>query len=194
MIADVTQADYTRPVGGTARRRSIASRALRAIEDEIAERLTELAVLERVRDTLERFEADPDQRCDAHNDEPCDGQIHARFCRDCELVVRRCETHGGIRGAHAAYAKHREQHDAGDRAAAEPKRVPRQATITRLPVPVDRVPVSPAPRGRVATPTPAAPPAKAYNAPAQQPRAAASGGSSGPLVFRRRANRPRVDR
>ncbi len=86
------------------RRRRVAENALRALQAERDERVAELARLESAIAILERADVDGDDRCDAHHpDSPCEGVAHARFCRHCGHLTRRCATHGGLRAAtHAA--------------------------------------------------------------------------------------------
>lgn len=166
---------------GDVRDRSATADALRALDLELANRRAELASLERARDILARSD---DERCDAyHPDKPCDGIIRARFCIECGLVTKRCDTHGGIRAAaHVADLHRTEAHagsDAGDPPPADTRRVPERSA----PVPVGRVQAPPPPRGaRTQARIEARPP---YIPRPQQPQPRATLSTSSPAVIRR---------
>ncbi len=76
-------------------------RDLEAQQRKVRERL---ALLEATRDELIRAD---EHRCDeySHRD-PCDGVVSARFCRCCGAIARRCEQHGGLRGATHQHVLH----------------------------------------------------------------------------------------
>jgi hypothetical protein len=87
-------------------RRQIRDAALAALDAEIALRRSELACLERARDTIERG----DVRCDGvgARGRACSALVHTALCRVCGFVARRCSAHGG-RGAASALLRHHEQ-------------------------------------------------------------------------------------
>lgn len=97
------------------KRRSVAHTALAAIEDEIAVRRRELAVLERARDTIARGVAEAAGRCGAWTQRsPCAGTIHSVWCRGCGFTTWRCDAHGSRRAAAAVLRHHEhEAHGAG---------------------------------------------------------------------------------
>ena len=189
-------------------RPSASARALRELRIVRDERNAELALLDRAIERLEQADRDRDTRCDVwHHDSPCEGAIHARWCRHCGETTRRCESHGGIRAATHAADLHRSEHDgsdARDQAPDRPEGVPGRAEERRKPMPVGVMPVPPAPRGRdeqaprqlqrdQRPPSPPSPRRPTYHPPAQQPRPQANGATAGIGVLRRRGNRSGMD-
>lgn len=177
------------------------ARLVRELDAEIGNTSAYLALLERARGAALAAELGSNGRCDAwSHTAPCAGETHARFCRGCGNITRRCEAHGGNRAAGHAADEHRAScpgSDARDPAAHEPSGVQGRSepAPARKPVPVGGVPVPPAARGRVSSgsdqvqATQAQGRAPSYHPPAQHPRAQANGPASGVAVIRRRVAR-----